>query len=355
MATEGEEQLDEREGRAVAQQWLGQLIEAQRRCLEPSEQRIVAAVNRRIDRGSFLWPMARKIAAVIMIGLPAFFVIKAVVAGPYEGSIQGLEAANAELGRRLSNLANDIKSLGLSSVVGLDDLGTFTVSGTERNRIAFGGNYNPQFIKEVRYRLGVEPAGELSTLAPSELTTDSLSGRVRFRKESPDLRLNNESIVAELEFVAKPEMVEQFPEYFTLDRLRYRRNFYLGKGGIEADVLLAAITAPRNGATVSREMELDGQIKVKGAWPVVCIKSDQLGDRWWVQDPPPGGITDQGQFRCRVRFGTPGTPAGTKFYATILVARNKEEAMTKFPIDKQFAILPAGYPKSHTITVTRGE
>jgi hypothetical protein len=251
---------------------------------------------------------------------------------------------------RLDSLETAIKAVGLANPVTLQDLGAATIVEPARNRLRFAGSYNPVFIKEVRFRWGVEPDASLSPLGKDDLSISPGDGRAYFDKESPELRLQNQMAVAVLEFVPRPDMARRFPEYFTPERMQYRRNFFLGRGGIEADIEPAAILEPGEGAEVSQTDPVTGKVRIDG-WPVVCVRALNEGESWWVQ-PAVGQLDDERRFSIRCHFGQQGSPPGTKFRVVILVAPTRQEA-ERFRAGQQFTSLPVGLPKSMAVTVIR--
>ena len=250
---------------------------------------------------------------------------------------------NAELERQLSDRIKELKS-----VVTVDG---FCFRKTSPNRVGFGGSFDPIYIDQIRFRWGTESSeSEFSVLAASDMRIDAQSGRVRFYKESPDLPLKGDTIVPMLQFVPKPEMPERYPDFFTPERLAYSRSFYLGRDGIEADVQFVTVGEPHDGIKVSYQEAVEGQLKLKGAWPVVFVRPLDAGQGWWVQDPC--DVSDSGAFTCGVRYGDGSTPPGTRYSVVVMVMRSKAEA-ERFRPGQQLTSLPSGYPKSHSITVSR--
>jgi hypothetical protein len=111
----------------------------------------------------------------------------------------------------------------------------------------------------------------------------------------------------------------------------------------------AIILSPKADAMVSQAEDIEGELKVKEGWPVVLVKPDKGNHPWWVQEPVQE--MDNGKFSANVQFGDEKTPAGTMFRMIIVVAKNKEEAH-KIKAGKRDS-LPAGLPKSNTVTVSR--
>jgi hypothetical protein len=252
---------------------------------------------------------------------------------------------------RLNRLEHEIQALGLTSVVTLKDLYAFEVEPGS-SRLRFAGSFNPRHIKQVRFRWGVEPDGTFLTLGKNDLSPDPHSGCVAFNKVSDDLPLKNQMVVAVLEFVPEPEMAQRFPEYFTPERLQFRRNFFLGKDGILADVEPVVVLEPRPGATVGRTGDVAGQLKGMKGWPVVFIRGLGAEDAWYAQAPVKE-LDAQGRFSIRGFFGGPGVyPPGAQFRVVVLVAPDREAA-GQFKVGREYAALPEGLPKSRSVTVTR--
>jgi hypothetical protein len=294
--------------------------------------------------------IAASVAGLVMGLLGIGYWLKGVVHARDQETIRTLQDESATKDGTIDRLQAGIKALGLANPVTLQDLAAFTVVEPGRSRLRFTGSYNPALIKEVRYRWGVEPGTDLVRLAPEDLTVSPGDGRAYFSKESGELPLKNQMAAAALEFVPDPEMARRFPEYFTPERLQYRRNFFLGRDGIEADAKVAGILEPGQGAEVSRTEDVTGEVRIKG-WPVVFVRALNEGEFWWAQ-PAVREVSDNGRFAVHCHFGQQGTPPGTTFSVVVVVAPSREEA-ERFRAGQQFTSLPIGLPKSLAVTVVR--
>ena len=109
------------------------------------------------------------------------------------------------------------------------------------------------------------------------------------------------------------------------------------------------IDSPKQGATVDMREELTGRIESKG-WPVIFIQADIPGQPWWCQAPV--AKVDGGRFSTKVVFGDEYTPHGMRFRIAGIVTSTREEAL-KFDIGSQQQAVPAGFPQSVEVVVTR--
>jgi hypothetical protein len=109
----------------------------------------------------------------------------------------------------------------------------------------------------------------------------------------------------------------------------------------------ASILKPQANARVRRMDELLGKV-THDSRPVVLVRSDEPNSLWWVQDEAVLG--KGGYFKARARFGNASTPAGSRFETLVVLPRSEKEAKS-LQTGTTLAELPAGIPRSKTVTV----
>jgi hypothetical protein len=317
-----------------------------------------AVACRRLWRRSF--PKLSKVvaAAVILlcIGISFYSGDQARGAAALKAKVETLEAANSrneavirQFNARLALAKQVIDELRLESAVTSTDLDPFTV--VEGNRLVVEGSYDPLLIEAVRVRWGGEAPGEYTDVGDADIIeSQGSSQRRRFRIVSPAIPRKAQPLTAELEFMPKANVAEQFPLYFTPARMKIRRMFGIGKDGqLTPGFAAATINVPMNGGLVREHDEIDGDVNVENGWPVVFVKGETA--EWWPQAFVDN--CDGRTFRAAVRFGEPTTAPGTKFRVVVLVAGNKDIARSDFKPGEPIKTLPLQYLRSREITVFR--
>jgi hypothetical protein len=125
------------------------------------------------------------------------------------------------------------------------------------------------------------------------------------------------------------------------------RGVLSGPAPQRAGPVRASILKPRAGARVRRMDELLGKV-TRDARPVVLVRCDKPNSLWWVQDEAVLG--DGGSFRGWARLGNASTPAGTRFQTLVVLPRSEQE-IKLLQTGATLAELPAGIPRSRTVTV----
>jgi hypothetical protein len=244
-------------------------------------------------------------------------------------------------------------------LITLPDTTGFSIVEPGRKSLRLVGGTNSAYIKEVRYRWGVEPEGEFTTLYSGGPKPDPQGKRVALEAVSPLLELNGDTVIATVEFVPYPEIKDRYPEFFTPAHTRYSCKFVLAKDGIRpddkdaapaADTRLISVLSPQANAQVSGQETLEGKITAAGLWPVVFIQPLMSGQPWWVQAPVEEVV--EGHFTADVRIGDKTTKAGTKFRIAVVLAKSREEAL-KFQAGDTRLALPANLPHSEFVIVVR--
>ena len=300
---------------------------------------------------SSIWPSAAAIAASLaIVGVVVLYARQvSATADHLKNEIAAKDVTIRDLNETLLRLQQSINKAKIRDSVKVFEPNGFSVVEPERNRIMTSGEFDPSFIQEVRLRWGIEPgSAAFITLHKGGPQPDSGADAIPLKKESSEMPLKGDAIVAVLEFIPYPAMKNQFPEYFPDNRMRYSRTFRLGRGGIVADPELVIITEPHDGQKVLRTENLAGRIS--SGYPVVLVKSD-VGAEWHVQ--PFVDEFKDGDFTVLVYFGQQDTKPGTRFQVVVVAATSLEQARQEFKEGTILRSLPVNLPRSRAITVVR--
>ena len=102
----------------------------------------------------------------------------------------------------------------------------------------------------------------------------------------------------------------------------------LARGGGAARDAGVLVVSPKQDAKVEKVTEVTGKA-MKNGWPIVLVKADQPGCRWWVQKYP--DKKSDGHFKTSAIFGNDETPEHSLFRLVVLMAPTKEIAKRFVP------------------------